>query len=163
MEDTIRLVIFKERMEQIRSIAQMNHNSISYRVLVDTLQDKNGKISQEELDRMIEEISADGIDILTSENDEDYDAQNNTDPQSFIPADVNITPRNITVDAIVDRLEHGEINLNPDFQRNGGLWSQKQQSQLIESLMLKIPLPTFYYDASNEDKWVVIDGLQYTQ
>lgn len=160
MEDTVRLAIFKERMEQIRSIAQMNHNSISYRVLVDTLKDHNSKISQEELERMLEEISAEGIEVAISEDDEDYEDQNSTDQQKFIPADVNITPRNITVDAIVDRLEHGEINLNPDFQRNGGLWSQKQQSQLIESLMLKIPLPTFYFDASNEDKWVVIDGLQ---
>ena len=26
--------------------------------------------------------------------------------------------------------------------------------------MLKIPLPAFYFDASREDKWVVIDGVQ---
>ena len=36
----------------------------------------------------------------------------------------------------------------------------EKQSQLIESLMLKIPIPAFYFDVKDDDKWVVIDGLQ---
>lgn len=31
---------------------------------------------------------------------------------------------------------------------------------LIESMMLNIPIPAFYMDAVNDDKWIVIDGLQ---
>lgn len=34
------------------------------------------------------------------------------------------------------------------------------QSRLIESLMLRFPLPAFYFDAESEDNWLVVDGLQ---
>lgn len=66
----------------------------------------------------------------------------------------------MSISNIIDRLENDEVDLAPDFQRHSALWSQEKQSRLIESLMLKIPLPAFYFDASKEDKWIVIDGLQ---
>jgi hypothetical protein len=31
---------------------------------------------------------------------------------------------------------------------------------LIESILLKLPLPVFYFDVSDPEKWMVIDGLQ---
>jgi hypothetical protein len=31
---------------------------------------------------------------------------------------------------------------------------------LIESILLKLPLPVFYFDVSNSDKWEIVDGLQ---
>lgn len=160
MGDNSQIKEYEERMKQIREIALARDNCISYRVLVDTLKDKNSAITDEIIQRAIDEMQAEDIEVVMSEEDEEYDDQNHTDADIFIPADVNITPRSITVDAIVDRLAHGEIDLNPDFQRKGELWSEAQQSRLIESLMLKIPLPTFYFDASREDDWIVIDGLQ---
>ncbi|MCI0574083.1 MAG: DUF262 domain-containing protein, partial [Myxococcaceae bacterium] len=42
----------------------------------------------------------------------------------------------------------------------GGLWSDAAQSRLIESLLIRIPLPAFYMDATNEERWLVVDGLQ---
>jgi uncharacterized protein with ParB-like and HNH nuclease domain len=33
-------------------------------------------------------------------------------------------------------------------------------SRLIESILLKLPLPIFYFDVSNPDRWIVVDGLQ---
>ena len=48
----------------------------------------------------------------------------------------------------------------PDFQRKAGIWSDAAQSRLIESMLIRIPLPAFYMDASNEDRWLVVDGLQ---
>ena len=35
-----------------------------------------------------------------------------------------------------------------------------QKSQLIESLLLRIPIPAFYFDGGNKDNWLIIDGLQ---
>jgi hypothetical protein len=54
------------------------------------------------------------------------------------------------------------MNLRPDFQRMGGIWSDAAQSRLIESMMIRIPLPAFYMneDSNREDVWLVIDGLQ---
>ncbi len=153
------IVKFEDRMEQIYKIAKMNGGTVSYRVVVDTLKDKNSEITIEEIEEAINRIKSADIEIVMPEEEEGYDDNAVESPQ-FIPADVNITPRNITVDSIIDRLKHDEIDLAPKFQRRGGLWTRVQQSRLIESLMLKIPLPTFYFDASDEDKWIVIDGLQ---
>lgn len=52
-----------------------------------------------------------------------------------------------------------ELELSPDYQRNF-VWKSRQKSKLIESILIRIPLPTFYLDTRNEDQWVVIDGLQ---
>jgi len=38
--------------------------------------------------------------------------------------------------------------------------TEKAQSKLIESILLRIPLPAFYMGAIDEEKWVVIDGRQ---
>ncbi len=73
---------------------------------------------------------------------------------------IDISPKPLSLDMIIARLENDEIDLMPDFQRKAGLWSPEQKSQLIESLLLRIPLPAFYFDGSNNSKWVVIDGLQ---
>lgn len=100
-----------------------------------------------------------GIVLCPEEEEEGYPAEE-TNKDTFIPAEVNIVQRNVNVYNLMERLENEEIDLAPDFQRSKGLWSMDAQSRLIESLMLKIPIPAFYFDAAKEDKWIVIDGLQ---
>ena len=56
-------------------------------------------------------------------------------------------------------IENGKLILHPEFQRNL-LWKEKQQSLLIESLMLKIPIPAFYFDEDADGVRTVIDGMQ---
>ena len=97
--------------------------------------------------------------IIAPEDDEEYLA-NETDPDTFIPAEVQISQRTINVYNLMERLDNEEIDLAPSFQRKGDLWSLEEQSRLIESLMLKIPIPAFYFNAADDDKWIVIDGLQ---
>ena len=80
--------------------------------------------------------------------------------EPFDPKDINITVEPKTMDNLVQRLKYGEIDLDPDFQRKGNLWSTDVQSRLIESLLLRFPLPAFYFDAESEDNWLVVDGLQ---
>ncbi len=78
----------------------------------------------------------------------------------FDPSQIDISMQSMTMDSLVKRIKNEEINLNTDFQRRGGLWTKVQKSQLIESLLLKIPLPAFYFDAGVDDEWLIIDGLQ---
>ena len=78
----------------------------------------------------------------------------------FDPERIKVTSKNIVVDQLVSRISHGEIDLAPDFQRRSDIWNQKDQSRLVESLLLRIPLPVFYVAADEEDKWAVVDGLQ---
>jgi hypothetical protein len=66
----------------------------------------------------------------------------------------------MTLSNLIDKLKFDEIDLNPDFQRNPDLWNQSKMSRLIESILLKLPLPVFYFDVSDPDKWLVVDGLQ---
>ena len=66
----------------------------------------------------------------------------------------------MVISLLMDRVRNKEIDLTPGFQRKGGIWSAKAKSQLIESLLIRIPLPAFYMDGSDESKWLVVDGLQ---
>lgn len=66
----------------------------------------------------------------------------------------------ITAQQIVDRIDYGEINLAPDFQRSSQAWNVEMQSRFIESLLLNIPIPLFYVAADRKDHWDVVDGVQ---
>jgi hypothetical protein len=66
----------------------------------------------------------------------------------------------MTLDLIMDRIKNNEIDLAPDFQRKAGIWKDKAKSRLIESILIRIPLPAFYIDATDDNRWVVVDGLQ---
>lgn len=78
----------------------------------------------------------------------------------FSIKDISVKVSPLTMTNLITRLKYDEIDLNPDFQRNGDLWNRKKMSRLIESILLRLPLPIFYFDVSDRDKWVVIDGLQ---
>lgn len=58
------------------------------------------------------------------------------------------------------KLRYDEIVLNPNFQRLPNLWDDEKQSRLIESLIIGIPLPTFYFDMEDNGSLIVVDGLQ---
>ncbi|MBD2261067.1 DUF262 domain-containing protein [Pseudanabaena sp. FACHB-2040] len=78
----------------------------------------------------------------------------------FDPESVRVTHKPMNIETIIKRIKYGEINLAPGFQRRAGIWNDIAQSRLIESVILRIPLPAFYIDASNDDRWSVVDGLQ---
>ena len=69
---------------------------------------------------------------------------------------------NVVVDQIVYRIDHDEIDLAPEFQRAAGIWNDQRKSRLIESLLLRIPIPAFYVAADNSERWSVVDGVQRT-
>ena len=78
----------------------------------------------------------------------------------FDPNKIRVKLWTPTVDLVLKRLGQGEIDLAPDFQRAAGIWKDTAQSQLIESLLIRIPLPAFYVDGSDEDCLIVVDGIQ---
>ena len=80
----------------------------------------------------------------------------------FDPEKIKIRTVNIVVDQLVSRIGHDEIDLAPDFQRIAGIWDNKRKSRLIESLLLRIPIPVFYVAADENERWSVVDGLQRT-
>ncbi len=81
-----------------------------------------------------------------------------TDP--FNPALIRFSTRPMTIDELLGRVELNELDLHPRFQRKDGIWTKGAKSRLIESLLLRIPLPAFYVSATDDDKWLIVDGLQ---
>ncbi len=60
---------------------------------------------------------------------------------------------------VVRRIEKGRFVLDPDFQRDF-VWSETKQSRLIESILMRIPLPVFYVAEDAEGRLIVVDGRQ---
>lgn len=79
--------------------------------------------------------------------------------QPFDPEKISIDTKPVMMETLLRRLEQGTIILNPDFQRNE-VWTPDKKCKLIESLMLKIPLPMFYVSADEKANYYVVDGLQ---
>jgi len=104
------------------------------------------------------DIKSDDEPRLEVDPDEDLPPQNITIP--YDPSKTVIDTKPMSLDLLVRRLKHDEIDLAPEFQRSADLWNDERMSRLIESVLIRIPLPVFYFDASEDRSWLVIDGLQ---
>ncbi|MDF6018809.1 DUF262 domain-containing protein [Streptomyces sp. JH34] len=78
----------------------------------------------------------------------------------FPPDSIRIHTETTMVDLLLSRLREGMLDLAPDFQRRSGIWSDRRQSRLIESLLLRIPISNFHMAQGDEDTWAVVDGVQ---
>ncbi len=77
----------------------------------------------------------------------------------FAPGSIRISTSILSIGQLLKRIKNKEIKLDPEFQREF-VWKDVAQSRLIESMLIRFPLPAFYMDATNDDEWLVIDGLQ---
>jgi hypothetical protein len=80
--------------------------------------------------------------------------------EPFDPEKIDVVTRTPTVSLLLSRIRRGSIDLAPDFQRHAGIWNSVNQSRLIESLLLRIPLPTFYAAETDDERWAIVDGIQ---
>lgn len=80
----------------------------------------------------------------------------------FDPTQINVETKTPSLDILIKRIKRGAIEMNTEsyFQRKDDLWNKTKQSRLIESILIRFPLPAFFFDASDNDKWLVVDGLQ---
>lgn len=72
---------------------------------------------------------------------------------------VLIRNENRTVHDVLRRIEKGSFVMDPDFQRDF-IWKDDRQSKLIESVLMRIPLPVFYLAEDDKGRMIVVDGLQ---
>lgn len=108
------------------------------------------------------------IDNKTSEIE--HEDQGNTQIDvPFDPNEIKIRRDPFTLGELIDKIEYNEIIFGTSFQRKSDLWDSVKQSRLIESILLRLPLPAFYFDETIENEndfhkrkviWQVIDGLQ---
>ena len=85
--------------------------------------------------------------------------EENLEHNPYSPNDIRINQRIFTIYQIQHMIETGKLFLTPDFQRNL-VWDLRRKSLLIESIMLGIPISSFYFQEDYEGNKIVIDGLQ---
>lgn len=91
---------------------------------------------------------------------EDDDTNSSSTQRILDSNKILIQQKPLSIEGIISRIRHNEINLDTEFQRKRSLWDIETKSQFIESLMLRIPIPPIYFDGTDDDSWLVIDGLQ---
>ncbi len=86
--------------------------------------------------------------------------QPSDEPWSNYPIDtLLIRTESRTVHDILRRISQGAVIMDPDFQRDF-VWNDEKQSKLIESVLMRIPLPVFYLAEDRDGNLIVVDGLQ---
>ena len=72
---------------------------------------------------------------------------------------VYTSQKDFPLSTIREMFDDGDIVTDPDYQRDF-VYTQKQSSKLIESMLIGIPIPTVYLCQENDETWSVIDGQQ---
>lgn len=104
--------------------------------------------------RLKEELSDEGVAAGVEQEEESFKSH-----EPFDPASISLSSKIVALDTVLRRIKNKTIILNPDFQRNY-VWDIERKSLLIESMMLRIPLPMFYVSEDKDGIWEVVDGLQ---
>ena len=73
--------------------------------------------------------------------------------------DLLIRRESRTIHDVLRRIDQSSYVMDPDFQRDF-IWPEDKQSKLIESVIMRIPLPVFYLAEDQEGRMIVVDGLQ---
>jgi Protein of unknown function DUF262 len=109
---------------------------------------------ESKLDNLLYEI----IEIEKSGTD-NFSNEDSTELNPYNPDEIKVRTDKLNITLLSTMIDNGDIDLNPDFQRNL-VWNNFQKSLLIESILLRIPLPMFYFAEDYEGKLSVVDGLQ---
>lgn len=73
--------------------------------------------------------------------------------------DVSSDRLSMSIGELAGLYERGELDIHPKFQRVLR-WSTEQKSKLIESILLRIPVPPLFVAQDANGHWDVVDGVQ---
>jgi hypothetical protein len=74
-------------------------------------------------------------------------------------AEIAITSLGVSIGEIVNMYLNGELILQPAYQRSL-VWTDEHKDMLIESLLLRLPIPSMFVATDKDGNWEVVDGLQ---
>lgn len=92
--------------------------------------------------------------------DENYSTElfeQNTQPDNIY---LSVSDLKRKYDRYLNGIEENGLKINPDYQRYDGIWSTKNKSLFIESVILNIPIPSIYLSEDSKGTLIVIDGRQ---
>lgn len=115
----------------------------------------------EEQEVIFEKLDALYIQLIENEQSGTESSENEQidEVQPFDPEDIKVHAKPFSLRLVSDMIDDGDIDLSPDFQRNF-VWNTHQKSRLIESILLRIPLPMFYFSEDPDGRITIVDGLQ---
>ncbi|WP_176706377.1 DUF262 domain-containing protein [Paenibacillus hemerocallicola] len=99
-----------------------------------------------------EDLDLDEGDLLSPSKDREL---NDIYPE----ANIKVEREQYSIFELNRKFGKAQVVLDPDFQRED-VWKNRQKSELIESVLMGIPLPIFYLNETKEGKLVVVDGRQ---
>jgi len=107
------------------------------------------------------EDTFEGEETLGAELRENYSSPESDTSDIYPDAVVNIVPESASVFQLKRKLDKTPplIKLDPDIQRYA-VWSPKQKSELIESILMGIPLPLIYVKEDDKGVYIIVDGRQ---
>lgn len=113
------------------------------------------EILAEVAEKLVEADSS-GIELSLEEynNDDDIDKAS-----SYSIRDIYVENKPFSIRQLMLLIDDGDLELNPDFQRNF-IWNKTRQSLLIESILLGLPIPSIYLSQYDDGRLTVVDGLQ---
>ena len=81
---------------------------------------------------------------------------------AYDPTKIRVDQRSVNLGTLLGMLRAGQIIFDTEYQREAGLWKDREKSRLIDSILLGLPLPSFFFSERSESayEWEVIDGLQ---
>jgi hypothetical protein len=65
----------------------------------------------------------------------------------------------MSIGEVLSLYNDGDMDIHPEFQRIFR-WDENQKSRLIESLLLRIPIPPIFVSQRADGIWDIIDGVQ---
>lgn len=140
--------------EDIRSLVEIAymHGSLKSSTIIHWLNEKG---IPEAYAGVVDYLQKRSVMIIEDDDSINYSTQGILDSNKIL-----IQQKPLSIEGILKRIKYSEINLDTDFQRKRSLWDKVTKSQFIESLMLRIPIPPLYFDGTNDESWLIIDGLQ---
>lgn len=72
---------------------------------------------------------------------------------------IDVDHYDISIREISSMASRKELHIAPTYQRKFR-WSEEDESRLIESIYLGLPIPSVYVATNKDGTWEVVDGLQ---
>lgn len=99
---------------------------------------------------------ADGLEHIHEGEESDSRCEDNP----YDPKLIRVDTKAFAISYVELLVSSGDLDISPDFQREFVWTDITRKSRLIESLLLRIPIPVFYLSQDREGTFKVVDGMQ---
>lgn len=110
-------------------------------------------------EHLIENENIQNDEILFENDEELLDLEFSSEDEKPLFESIRVTKKDFSVFELYRKYQKKQLVLEVDFQRKN-VWSPKQKCELIESILMGLPLPIFYFKQQNNATYVVVDGKQ---